>query len=212
MKSSVILFAAPCVFPSITDAFQVPSQLTIRASPLTLLDAAPRDTSDHTRRSFLIASTAFVASLSTSNPALAKYGEGSNLELPSYIDYLIEKNSANEAKVEAKVLYKGTDPSVLLRRLKEAEKRLGDIPALAEQKKWSQIQGVLTGPLGTFSQTLNQIATRDSSPKVQDASKKLKSAIIEIGQAASRKNGDACTAKVQQASQDLEVFVKAAFE
>ena len=209
MKSSVILFAT-CVFPSITtDAFQVLSQSSIKASPLTLLDAAPIDTSDHTRRSFLIASTAFVGSLSTSNPALAKYGEGSNLELPSYIEYLIEKSNSVE---EAKILYKGADPSVLLRRLQEADKRLGDIPALAEQKKWSQIQGVLTGPLGTLSQTLNQIASPDSSPKVQDASKILKSVVIEIGQAASQKNGGTCTAKAQQASQDLEVFVKAAFE
>lgn len=32
--------------------------------------------------------------------------------------------------------------------------RLPEIATLAEEKKWSQVQGIITGPLGTLLQTL----------------------------------------------------------
>lgn len=190
-------------------------------------DDVPNEAGDvigKARRSFLVntlPAAVFAAGsfsfVGNSRPALAKYGDSTNIELPSYIDFLIEKNSVVD---ETKVLYKGADPSVLLKRLQEANAKLTDIPTLAEQKKWSQIQGILTGPLGTFSQTLNQIATATTTPSessssrqnVDAAVKKLKTDLIEIGQAANQKNGPLCGAKSRQATQDLESFVKAAFE
>jgi hypothetical protein len=202
----MLLFAILLV-PMLVGAFTFTLKPQSPYRSLAVLDAAPTNT-DSIRRSFLIASIALVGG---SGPAFAKYGVSSSMELPSYIDYLIDKNSTPE-----RILYKGADPATLLRRLQEADKRLVvDIPALAEQKKWSQIQGILTGPLGTFSQTLNQIApASDSStpPQVKEASKKIKSGLIAIGQAAAKKNGDACTSLAQQASQDLEAFAKAAFQ
>lgn len=168
------------------------------------------------RRSFLLHSTmtasAFVGSFGMlTGPANAKYGDSTNIELPSYIDFLIEKNYVPDPD---KALYKGTDPTVILKRLQDANNRLSEIPILAEQKKWSQIQGILTGPLGTLSQTINQIvpSTGDVSPKLKDASKKLKSDLISIGQAAAQKQGDVCTVKAKQTSQDLEALLKLAFE
>jgi hypothetical protein len=203
-----MLLIAILLVPMLVDAFAFTLEPHSPCRSLTVLDAATTST-DSTRRSLLVASIALVGG---SGPAFAKYGDSSSMELPSYIDYLIEKNSSSG---ETKILYKGADPATLLRRLQEADKRLvGDIPALAAQKKWSQIQGILTGPLGTFSQTLNQIAPASDStpPQVQEASKKIKSGLIAIGQAAAKKNGDACTALAQQASQDLEAFVKVAFQ
>lgn len=143
------------------------------------------------------------------HPAEAKYGASSNMELPNYIEYLVEKNSQGN---ESGALYKGADPVVLLRRLQDASGRLQEVPKLAETRKWSQIQGLLTGPLGTLSQTLNQIATPDSDAKVQAASKKLKADLIAIGQAASKKSDEACIAKSQEASKDLVSFLELAFE
>jgi hypothetical protein len=204
LRTALILIASFAV----ADAFHLtpPSKNAARSHCWTILNAESSE-----RRSFLVASAALVGSFSVgSSPAFAKYGASSNLGMPSYIDYLIEKNSnSDDGK---KVLYKGADPAVLLRRLQEADKRLDDISGLAEQKKWSQITGLLTGPLGTFSQTLNQIATPDSGKKVIDACKTVKTDLIAIGRAASQKDGEACTAKAQQASQDLEAFVKVAFE
>lgn len=208
-------YTAVLAFVSMSaDAFQARTLSNGVGRPTTILEAKPDQSTGSvgSRRSFLVASTAFAFSsaISSNNPANAKYGDSSTMELPNYIDYLIEKNNAGVA--QGNVLYKGADPVVLLGRLQESNKRLGDIQDLAEQKKWSQIQGIITGPLGTLSQTLNQIATPDSSTKVREAAKKLKGVVIEIGQAASKKKGDVCTAKALQASQELEAFVKAAFE
>jgi len=163
------------------------------------------------RRRFLSTTTAIVAGAFgiPVDRVEAKYGASSNMELPNYIEYLVEKNSEADQR---KALYKGADPVVLLRRLQEADSRLKEIPSLAEKKKWSQVQGLLTGPLGTLSQTLNQIATPDSDPNVQKASKKLKSDLIAIGEAASKKSDAACIAKSQAASQDLIKFLEIAFE
>ena len=143
------------------------------------------------------------------NPAGAKYGVSTNMELPNYIEYLVEKNSQSDSN---SALYKGADPVVLLRRLQDAEYRLQEIPKLAEARQWSQIQGLLTGPLGMLSQTLNQIAGPDSDSKVQAASKKVKADLIAIGQAASQKNNVACVAMVQEASKDFVSFLEIAFE
>jgi hypothetical protein len=74
-----------------------------------------------------------------SSPAWAKYGESSSMELPSYIDYLIEKNRAVD---DSQVLYRGADPAVLLGRLQDSLKRLNEVPSLADEKKWTQIRGM----------------------------------------------------------------------
>ena len=166
---------------------------------------------DPMRRSLLISSATGITCffLQGVNPAFAKYGDSSNMELPNYIEYLIEKNESLDS---GKVLFKGADPAVLLTRLQEANKRLADIPSLAEEKKWSQISGLITGPLGTLAMTINQIVTPDSSSKVMDASKKVKADVIAIGQAASKKNAAACTENAKLASKDLDAFVRLAFE
>lgn len=166
------------------------------------------------------ASTVALLTLASSPPAAsAKYGESSSMELPSYIDYLIEKNARPDA---SQVLYQGADPSVLLRRLQDAQTRLAEISSLAEQKKWTQISGIVTGPLGTLSATLNQIvaaaaaaasaSSSSSKSPVRDAANKVKADVLGIGQAADRKNGDGCSKQAELASQDLRAFLQVAFE
>mmetsp|Transcript_9615 Transcript_9615/g.20834 ORF Transcript_9615/g.20834 Transcript_9615/m.20834 type:complete len:253 (+) Transcript_9615:158-916(+) len=174
------------------------------------------------RRLLLQESHGFVlltaATLATPFSASAKYGEGTSMELPSYIDYLIEKNTAAE---NSNALYTGADPATVLRRLADSESRLGEIRGLAEQKKWSQISGIITGPLGTLLSTMNQIVSIVSSspaasPKktkqVQDTVKKVKADIFAIGQAASKKDPDGCTKQAAMASNDLKILLEIAFD
>lgn len=156
------------------------------------------------------------ASGAVSLPASAKYGEGTSMELPSYIDYLIEKNTAADNSM---ALYKGADPATVLRRLAESERRLGEIAELAEKKKWTQINGLITGPLGTLSSTMSQIvaiASSSATPKkvkqVEQAVKKVKADVFAIGQAANQKNAEGCTQKAQMASSDLKDLLEIAFE
>lgn len=190
------------------------SDVTIRASicaepsPLSALRSS---TGVHVldRKSFLVSAAAMLAALgSVPGVANAGYGESTSLALPNYIDYLIEKNKSIDP---SDFLYKGADPETLLKRLLVADTKLAEIPALSDDKKWSQVQGVLTGPLGNFAETLNLIS-KQGGPEVQAAGKKIKSDLINIGQAAAKKEGQGCAAGAKQASADLEAFVKAAFQ
>ena len=211
---------------------------TGNAARMALYDASTRSNEDEgpgnsgtmttmatttTRRTFFFMTNAALLGMGTAvlglptEPANAKYGTSSNMELPNYIEYLVEKNA--QGSNAAVALYQGADPIVLLRRLQEANRRLQEIPTMATDKKWSQILGLLTGPLGTLSQTLNQIASSTVNPSdskkqqlLQDASKRLKVDLIEIGQASAKKNADACITKAADASKDLVRFLEIAFE
>ena len=155
----------------------------------------------------LISSISAIAAATTTTPqlALASYGSSSRMEFPSYIDFLIEKNQQVDAGT---FLYKGVDTTTILERLVSARTRLVDIAPLAQQGKWSQVQGVLTGPLGTLGQTLSLLAANDK--KALAAAKIVKQDVVEIGQAAAKKDVEGCTKSADQAIQDLEAFVKTA--
>ena len=188
--SSVAGFAAPCV-----------SSL---APPNTALCAHDG------RRGFIIASTVGAAASIIPSAAYADYGKSSNIVMPNYIEYLIEKNA--EGTNTADMLYKGPDPETQLRRIGEAGTRLPEIAALAEEKKWSQIQGIITGPLGTLLQTMNSVASIAGTKEATAAAKVVKADLLEIGAAAGKKDSAACTKAAGKAEADLEKFVKAAFK
>lgn len=154
--------------------------------------------------------------MAASSPANAKYGEGTSIELPSYIDYLIEKNTAAD---NSNALYKGADPATVLKRLAESERRLGEIGELAEKKKWSEINGLITGPLGTLGSSMGQVVsiasasgTTKKTKQVEQAVKKVKADVFAIGQEASRKSAEGCTQQAQLASKDLKILLETAFE
>jgi hypothetical protein len=209
-----LLFTISLLLVSTTVAFLPPTrEAGISSSQMNLFDHSSKQNDEPStmfdRRAFLGTAGFLAGAILVDNPAWAEYGAGTNMKLPNYIDYLVEKNS--QGAQDNTALYKGADPVVLLRRLQEADTRLQEVPKLAEAKKWSQIQGLLTGPLGTFGQTLNQIVTPDSDPKVQAASKKIKGDLIAIGQAASKKSDTACISMAQEASKDLRSFLELVF-
>lgn len=197
-----------------------PSQLTA-VSKLRYEENKSEHISNFSSRRFFLEESLHIlllpaATLGLPLPADAKYGSGTSMELPSYIDYLIEKNTAAD---NSEALYTGADPATVLKRLAESERRLGEVGELAEKKKWSQINGLITGPLGTLSSTMNQIVSVVSSSKnqkktkeVEKAVKKVKADIFAIGQAADRKNAEGCMQQAQTASGDLKVLLEIAFE
>ena len=147
-------------------------------------------------------------------PAQAKYGEGTRMNMPSYIDYLIDKNTV---ATTAGALYTGVDPATVLRRIADASQRLTEIETLASQGKWTQIQSILTGPLGTFSSSLAQIGTQTKTDKpkakrVAQLITTIKGDLIAIGQAASKKNGAGCIAQTKLASDDIQTLLELAFD
>lgn len=147
--------------------------------------------------------------------AIASYGDSTKIELPNYIEYLIEKNASVDS---SKILYKGADMEVQLKRISDASLRLKDIPSIAREKKWSQIQGILTGPLGTLVQTMNALnkgLSSSSSAADEEAAKvasaKVKADLIRISQEATKKDEMGVIKASQQAQDDLEAFARLVF-
>jgi hypothetical protein len=164
-----------------------------------------------TRRAFvagLVGTASAINILSTSRiePANAAYGSSASLELPSYIDFLIEKSKTID---NDSFVYQGADRETQLARLAKAAKRLKEIPAIAAEKKWSAITGILTGPLGELIAQMTQIS--GDSTEAKAAAKKVKADLYAIGAAASKKREAGCIEGTSAASIDLEVFVKLAF-
>lgn len=165
---------------------------------------------DCLKRSIATSAT-LLSILSPSRPAHAAYGDAPKQEGFNYIEFLIEKNKiANPDDF----LYKGTDSAIQLQRILEASQRLNDIPTLVEKKKWSQVQGIVTGPLGTLLPTMTFVVGSIKGDGVKEAKValgKVKGDIIRIGQEAAKKSDTGCITATQQALTDLEAFVKIAF-
>jgi hypothetical protein len=155
------------------------------------------------------------------SPAIAAYGDASNMKGFDYINYLMEKNAVADPST---FVYKGADRSVQLQRIQDAISALQQIPALAQAKKWSQVNGVLTGPLGTLIPTMTQIVsgtnlTRQDfgaaplpvNKEAKAALLKVKTDIYAIGQAALKKSETGCIQATDAALNDLEAFVKVSF-
>ena len=167
------------------------------------------------RRDFLhtmitsVGATASIPALFPPSVAHASYGDSSNIVMPNYIEYLIEKNKEG---MPVDSLYKGPDAETQIRRVGEAANRLPEIIKLAEEKKWSQVQGLITGPLGTLLQTMNSIVSMAGTREAKDAAMRVKSDLLEIGVAAGEKSSEKCIRAAEKASKDLEKFVLIAFQ
>jgi len=150
-----------------------------------------------------------IALTSSPAPAHAAYGSSSNIAFPSYIDFLIEKNSSPDT---SNSLYKGADTEVQIKRISDAVVRLNEIPKFANERKWSQVQGVLLGPLGTLGQTMNGLVKNcENSDAAKKAAGKVKADMILIGQEAGRKSEGGVVKGCEEAQEDLEAFAKLVF-
>jgi hypothetical protein len=178
-----------------SDAFSVPSFRSVE----------PHSELNPSRRSVLSGCAAALAVLACPvQPALA--GSSASIQLPSYIDALIEQSKTVDPDT---FLFKGADLQTQLGRIKKATTRLAEIPAIAEQQKWSQITGILTGPLGELLSTMTLVSAGNG--KAKEAAKTVKLDLYAIGAGASQKNENACKQATQAALKDLEAFIKVAF-
>jgi hypothetical protein len=140
-----------------------------------------------------------------SKAAHAAYGDSTNIELPSYIDFLIEKNKQADP---SSFLYQGADRDAQLNRLKTAISYLETLPAVIRSRKWSQVQGIITGPLGTLTATMRQIS--ESNKEAQKIAAKVKLDLFNVGLFSTSKDVVGCLAASEAALLDLVEFVKIA--
>lgn len=183
-----------------------------------------REDTDLDRREALFAMVGTLwASTSTfpPGPANALYGADAKIELPNIVDgmtqrvnqqCLVESLGNRECLVymdPANKLYQGADSRIMLQRIETASEALATIPSLVESKKWSQINGVLTGPLGTLLSTMSQLAAMsENGASASEIAKKTKIDIFAIDAATGRKQGDATLKAHKDATESLVSFIK----
>ena len=168
--------------------------------------------------------TAGVATTMFSSPpeAEAIYGADANIAIPNMMEG-IENRVNKQCLVESlgnreclvyldpdKKIYKGADAEILLSRLEKATASLADIPDLVSQKKWSKVNSVLTGPMGSLGGTMSQLAAlSENEEQLSALAKNVKNDLYAIVAAADRKNGDQILKLHEKATNDLVAYAKA---
>ena len=200
-KRLVFVAVILCLLP-VASCFTNPRVFTSYPSKTSALSA------HDSRRNFI--QTLFTSVGVSILPSIANADASSaNIKMPNYIEYLIEKNKVIDPN---DMLYKGPDVETQLRRIGEAGNRLPEIATLAEEKKWSQVQGIITGPLGTLLQTINSVASISGTKEAKDLAKLVKADLFEIGVAAGKKQSELCIKAADKTTKDLSKFVMVAFE
>ena len=181
------------------------------------------DDDDMDRREALFAMFgSLVASMSVPVAASATYGADAKIELPNPMEAMANRQSG-QCLVEslgnreclvyldpANKLYQGADNRVLLERVEKASQSLAMIPSLIELKNWSQVCGILLGPLGTLVQTMALLTKlSENGSEAAEYARKTKIAMNNVFQAVERKEGAKAIAAHEEATQSLVAFVKA---
>ena len=161
------------------------------------------------RRDFVRTVVAGSSAMLIPSIANAKGGDSASIVMPNYIEFLIEKNKVVDPTT---LLYQGPDIELQLKRIGEAGARLPEVAALAEEKKWSQVQGIITGPLGTLLQTMNNVVNAAGTKEATAAAKTVKQDLNDINAASQRKDSALCIKAAGKAAADLEKFVNIAFK
>mmetsp|Transcript_4165 Transcript_4165/g.7172 ORF Transcript_4165/g.7172 Transcript_4165/m.7172 type:complete len:237 (-) Transcript_4165:1477-2187(-) len=186
-------------------------------------DSCETDDVEYDRREVVFSTLGTVLASMIGRPAAsdAVYGTDANIELPNVLEG-ITKRATEECLVEslgnrecllymdpANKLFQGFDSKVLLERLESSSQALATIPNLIVAKKWSAVNGVLTGPMGTLVSTMNELTKLSGNPDhAGELAKATKLDIIAISQAADRKQADKALAFHRKATDHLAEFVK----
>lgn len=152
--------------------------------------------------------------------AHAIYGSDANIQLPNVMDSMndrinkqciVESLGNRECLVymdPENQLYKGADSDLLLLRLEKSTMALATIPGLVGKKQWSNIQGVITGPMGTLFATMNELGNLSEHPdEIADIAKKVKMDLFAISSATERRQTDIILKHHQSATDNLIAFV-----
>jgi hypothetical protein len=153
--------------------------------------------------------------------ANAAYGVDAKLLLPNPVESindrvtkqcLVESLGNRECLVYASdedTLYQGADTRSILERIDKASAYLASIPELVERKKWSQVTGVLAGPMGELIRNMGQLADLSENAAVAKTNvKRVKTDLYAMQAFIVKKDGEKILELHAAATQSLVVFVK----
>lgn len=110
-------------------------------------------------------------------------------------------------------LYGGADAARLRDRLAAARTALAEqLPKLLAARQWSQVAGLLTGPLGELGRTMGQVAGLLAEPDRRAAAERqgqvVKRDLYAVSAAVDRKDAAAAQAAYEAALRDLDAFIQ----
>lgn len=154
--------------------------------------------------------------------ANAIYGEDAKIALPNVMESmdnrinkqcLVESLGNRECLVYLdpdKQLYKSADVDVLVERLEKSTEALAQIPTLVSEKKWSKVNGVITGPMGGLGVTMDKLSKlSENEEKACSLEKIVKKDLYAIAAAIERKNSAETLKLHEKATKDLVDYAKA---
>jgi len=154
--------------------------------------------------------------ISSPEAAEAVYGADAKIEVPNVMDNinnrvnqqcLVESLGNRECLVYLdpdNKLYQGAESKILVERLEAATAALALIPALVLEKKWSKIQGILTGPMNPLGVTMDKLSKMSNNEEQCCKLEKIvKQDLYAIASAVERKQGDQILELQKKATVDL---------
>mmetsp|Transcript_4685 Transcript_4685/g.9898 ORF Transcript_4685/g.9898 Transcript_4685/m.9898 type:complete len:254 (+) Transcript_4685:93-854(+) len=205
-----------------------PPQSIRKQSNVIPLQALKNSSDTSSRRSFLNTATAsvWVTCASAFNPAVAHatYGQDAKMVMPDIVQGISDRTN-KQCLVESlgnreclvyldpdNQLYKGSDAQILFERLAKSANALKDVPQYVDTKQWSKVLGVLTGPMGSLSSTMNELVKITESEEVKNTCKSLsvdiRKELYAIAGAVDRKNQKDALVAYEKSVEKLDKFVK----
>eukprot|EP00566_Odontella_aurita_P017638 CAMPEP_0113534948 /NCGR_PEP_ID=MMETSP0015_2-20120614/5429_1 /TAXON_ID=2838 /ORGANISM="Odontella" /LENGTH=261 /DNA_ID=CAMNT_0000434139 /DNA_START=158 /DNA_END=943 /DNA_ORIENTATION=- /assembly_acc=CAM_ASM_000160 len=158
---------------------------------------------------------------SSAPPAIAEYGADAKMSLPNPLESIADR-ATKQCLVESlgnreclvyldpeNKLYQGADAAILVERIEKASEALASIPPLVDDKCWSKVLGVITGPMGTLGTTMDQLQKISGGTGLAEKAKKVKTDLYAIAAAADRRQQAEALEYHKMATDDLVAFVKA---
>ena len=179
------------------------------------------ETLDRREAVFAMLGTLWALGVPLVQPAWGAAGDQANMQLPNPLQgmadratkqCIVESLGSRECLVymdEANKLYQGVDTQVLLAKIEKASTALATLPGLIEQKKWSQVSGIMTGPMGELIRSMVTLADVSEHAAVAKKNiKQVKNDLYAIAAAVDRKDGATALKCHADATKSLVAFVK----
>jgi len=154
----------------------------------------------------------------------AVYGADANIQMPNIAQGIADR-ATKQCLVESlgnreclvyedpdNKLYKSADSKILFERLGTSVEALKRLPSYIANKQWSNVQSVLTGPMGSLSYTMNELVKLidEENPvksKCKDLTGDIRKDLYGISGAIANKDGKQALVNYEKATEKLEKFV-----
>lgn len=204
-------------------AFNVPSNAK-RSSALKMHVGDDKSDVEISRRSVFASALAASSVMVLPFAANAVYGADANMQMPNTVQGIADR-ATKQCLVESlgnreclvyedpdNKLYKSADSKILFERLGTSVEALKRLPGYIANKQWSNVNSVLTGPMGSFSYNMNEIVKlieEDNPIKSQckDLAVNIRKDLYAISAAISSKDEKQALKNYERASEKMEKFV-----